>query len=126
MRPRLARRGLGQTWLDAYAANVEAGAPIITPTLAQVQAQNQQDLIRAATDPLTGVVYTALLNTATAQSKLESNAAYQSGVQTSPPTWSFSDIFGLDPSTFDWSTVSNVLIISGLAVGGYFLYKAVK
>ena len=128
-RPGLARRGMGSTWLDDYATNIYAGAPWITPTVAQVQAQAAKDRLRAATNQITGVVNWDLVNAQIAESNAQIDAAYKSGELSSPPTLSLgslSDILGIDPATFDFSTVAKVLIVGGVAVGGYYLYKAVK
>ena len=115
--------------MDDYATNIYAGAPWITPTVAQVQAQAAKDRLRAATNQITGVVNWDLVNAQIAESNAQIDAAYKSGELSSPPTLSLgslSDILGIDPATFDFSTVAKVLIVGGVAVGGYYLYKAVK
>jgi len=150
VRPRLTRRGLGNggaLWQSATAPlnlayklgssvwGMPAGG---YPTLDQVKAANAQDIIRASTDPNSGVVNSELAQAQIAKANAQIDAAYQSGMQIPasqllnlPNTPSVADLLGLSSnggsslSSF-LGGVRDIAIIGALAVGGYFLYKAVK
>lgn len=150
-RPRPARRGMGDdnAFLQVATAPFTLGSNFASAlwnmpsagyaTPAQVKAESAIAITQAATDPNTGAVNIDLANAQIAAANTQIDAAYASGMAIPasqlaglpnyPSFWSWlSSLFGGDgsdpfPSGFPWTTL---LVIGGLGIGGYFLYKAVK
>jgi len=152
-RPGLARRGLGQeatqaspwtvvnplgflTVVPDFWANATTGLPSENQ-LATLKQQRDAALLQASTDPVTGSVDTLLLQQQIAAADADvANVIGQAAKTSTGSTVAdlFDSLQGSGPyslpSGTDWAkglgVVANILIIGGVVVGGYYLYKAVR